>query len=350
MVCVDSSDFMRNGDFFPSRMSGAQEACTLLIGQKMQANPENTIGFLTMGGKACSVRETLTTDVDRVMASNATISVGGQLHFAHGIQIAQLALSHRINRRHEARIVAFVGSPIAESPKELEKLAKRLRKDGVSIDVIAFGVEENVEILDRFVATADKDNNSHFINVPLGNSIVNAALSGGSGEGGAGGGMDFSETGGVDPSMDPELAMVLRMSLEEERNRQAAAADAERMIANGGTAPGGSSGADAQPAAAASTTTTTAAAEPAAPTAAAPAAEERELTEEEQLEMALKLSMEEAEADAVKDAGAPAAAPAVGSATDPAFAEAMQDEEFMRQLKEDAENAGDDDVKDADKK
>eukprot|EP00672_Neobodo_designis_P023427 CAMPEP_0174826816 /NCGR_PEP_ID=MMETSP1114-20130205/257_1 /TAXON_ID=312471 /ORGANISM="Neobodo designis, Strain CCAP 1951/1" /LENGTH=349 /DNA_ID=CAMNT_0016060383 /DNA_START=77 /DNA_END=1126 /DNA_ORIENTATION=+ len=349
MICVDSSDYMRNGDFFPSRMSGAQEACSLLIGSKMQANPENTVGFLTMGGKACSVRETLTTDVDRLMASAATLPVGGQLHFSHGIQIAQLALSHRINRRHEARIVAFVGSPVTEPPKELEKLAKRLRKDGVAIDVIAFGVEENVEVLDRFVATADKDNNSHFVNVPVGSSIVNAALSGINGGDGGGAAMDFSETGGVDPNMDPELAMVLRMSLEEERNRLAAAAEAERMMANGGT----SGASPAQPAPPAPELPPQAQAST-VPEASAPAAaaEDRELTEEEQLELALKLSMEEAQADAVQDAPPAGAAqpPANNNAPDAAFAEALQDEEFMRQLKEDAENAGGDDVKDADKK
>ena len=30
----------------------------------------------------------------------------------------------------------------------------------------------------------------------------------------------FAEYGGVDPNMDPELAMALRISLEEERARQ----------------------------------------------------------------------------------------------------------------------------------
>jgi 26S proteasome regulatory subunit N10 len=37
---------------------------------------------------------------------------------------------------------------------------------------------------------------------------------------GVGGGDAFAEYGGVDPSMDPELAMALRVSMEEERARQ----------------------------------------------------------------------------------------------------------------------------------
>jgi 26S proteasome regulatory subunit N10 len=344
MICLDSSDYMRNGDYFPSRMSGAQEACSLLIGSKMQSNPENTVGFLTMGGKACTVRETLTTDVDRVMASAASVNAGGSLHFSHGLQIAQLALSHRINRRHEARIVAFVGSPVQDDGKELEKLAKRLRKDDIAVDIIAFGVEENVEVLDRFVASVNKNNNSHFVNVPVGSSIVNSALSGfGDGTGVA---QDFSEYGGVDPSMDPELAMVLRMSLEEERRRIADAAAAEQRMnqpADSAPAAAGASGAQAaspnQPAEASG-------AQQQQPTSSA-ATQNRELTEEEEIELAIKMSLGE---DAPKDAPpASQQQQQQQGATDPAFAAALQDPEFMQQLRDDAKDNADD-VNDAGKK
>lgn len=52
--------------------------------------------------------------------------------------------------------------------------------------------------------------------------------------GGVGGGDAFAEYGGVDPSMDPELAMALRVSMEEERARQerVAAAAAAAAAAN----------------------------------------------------------------------------------------------------------------------
>ena len=59
---------------------------------------------------------------------------------------------------------------------------------------------------------------------------------GGAAAGGGGGGDAFAEYGGVDPNMDPELAMALRVSMEEERARQerAAAAAAEAGAAEGG--------------------------------------------------------------------------------------------------------------------
>ena len=59
---------------------------------------------------------------------------------------------------------------------------------------------------------------------------------GGMGRGGAGsgGGGGFAEFGGVDPSMDPELAMALRVSMEEERARQERVAAAAAAASGGG--------------------------------------------------------------------------------------------------------------------
>lgn len=53
----------------------------------------------------------------------------------------------------------------------------------------------------------------------IGGAGGNAAGAAGVGAGGAQV-SQFSEYGGVDPNLDPELAMALRISLEEERSRQ----------------------------------------------------------------------------------------------------------------------------------
>ena len=39
------------------------------------------------------------------------------------------------------RIVVFVGSPVESEEKELVKLAKRLKKEKVNVDVVSFGEE-----------------------------------------------------------------------------------------------------------------------------------------------------------------------------------------------------------------
>lgn len=52
------------------------------------------------------------------------------------------------------RIVAFVGSPVVAEEKELVKLAKKLKKEKVNVDIISFGEDTvNTEVLTTFVNT-----------------------------------------------------------------------------------------------------------------------------------------------------------------------------------------------------
>lgn len=43
VVCVDNSEWTRNGDFAPTRWQAQADAVNLLAGAKTQANPENTV-------------------------------------------------------------------------------------------------------------------------------------------------------------------------------------------------------------------------------------------------------------------------------------------------------------------
>ena len=51
----------------------------------------------------------------------------------------QLSLKHRQSKNHKMRIIVFVGSPIEAEEKEVVKIAKRLKKENVNLDVINFG-------------------------------------------------------------------------------------------------------------------------------------------------------------------------------------------------------------------
>lgn len=113
------------------------------------------------------------------------------------------------------RIVAFIGSPIEIDEKELVKLAKRLKKEKVNVDVISFGEESsNNEVLATFIhALNGKDGTgSYLISVPPGPHLSDALISspilqGEDGMGGTGMGGSAYEFG-VDPNEDPELALV----------------------------------------------------------------------------------------------------------------------------------------------
>jgi 26S proteasome regulatory subunit N10 len=152
--------------------------------------------------------------------------------------VLQLALKHRQNKSQKQRIVMFNCSPIEEDEKNLVKLAKKMKKSGISIDIIAFGElsDDTTRKLQAFSDNVQSAEGSYLATIPpsanlLSDSLITTPIVGGegasntagdSGSGGGGGGPsggnDFEF--GVDPSVDPELALALRMSFEEEKARQ----------------------------------------------------------------------------------------------------------------------------------
>uniref|UniRef100_A0A3Q3EJT9 26S proteasome non-ATPase regulatory subunit 4 n=1 Tax=Labrus bergylta TaxID=56723 RepID=A0A3Q3EJT9_9LABR len=196
MVCVDNSEYMRNGDFLPTRLQAQQDAVNIVCHSKTRSNPENNVGLITMANN-CEVLTTLTPDTGRILSKLHAVQPRGNISFCTGIRVAHLALKHRQGKNHKLRIIAFVGSPVEDNEKELVKMAKRLKKEKVNVDIINFGEEEmNTEKLTAFINTM--------------NGKEGAVLGLGA--------SDFEF--GVDPSADPELALALRVSMEEQRQRQ----------------------------------------------------------------------------------------------------------------------------------
>ena len=140
-LCIDNSDYMRNGDHAPSRMEAQLDAVNLLSGAKTQSNPENVVGLLSTAGRGVEVQVALTGDVGQVLSLSHGIKIGGNANLSAGIQVAQLSLKHRQNKNQRQRIIVFVGSPIAEEEAALVKLGKKLKKNSVAMDIINFGEE-----------------------------------------------------------------------------------------------------------------------------------------------------------------------------------------------------------------
>ena len=156
-------------------------------------------------------------------------------------------MKHRQNKNQRQRIVVFVGSPIQDDDKSLVKLGKKLKKNNVAVDIVNFGEQqENTAKLEAFIEAVNSSDNSHLVTVPPGPHILSDILLSSpiiAGEdGGAPAGLAASGAGGfefgVDPNMDPELALALRISMEEERARQEAAAGKPKDAAgSSGAAP-----------------------------------------------------------------------------------------------------------------
>ncbi|KAJ1937907.1 proteasome regulatory particle base subunit rpn10, partial [Linderina pennispora] len=196
-----------------------------------------------------------------------------------------LILKHRANKHQKQRIIAFSASPIKADERSLVKLGKKLKKNGVSVDVVNFGEHAiNEQKLAAFVDAANNNDTSHLVTVPPGPHILSEQIrsspivGGGpssSGAGGSGGG-DFEF--GIDADADPELALALRMSLQEEEERQ------RRDAAQRGATPAaeGTSGQN-------------------------PAADEdvtmEELDEDEQLRRAIQMSLQESGESGAQDGG-----------------------------------------------
>ena len=47
---VDNSEFMRNGDFLPTRLQAQQDAVGMVANSKLRSNPESNVGLLTLSG------------------------------------------------------------------------------------------------------------------------------------------------------------------------------------------------------------------------------------------------------------------------------------------------------------
>jgi len=247
MLVLDNSEWMRNGDYTPTRMEAQTDAVNLIFSSKTQANPENTVGLMTTSGKGPAVLVTLTSDLGKILSALHEIKISGNSDFVTGVQIAQLALKHRQNKTQRQRVIAFVGSPLEADDKILSKLAKKMKKNNVAIDVINFGEEsDNTAKLEAFVNAVNSGDNSHLITISPGPHILSDMLfstpvlagedgapAGFAAGGGGGGGFGYN----VDPNMDPELAFALSMSLNEANLRQEAEA-AKSKAAETGEASG----------------------------------------------------------------------------------------------------------------
>lgn len=253
MLCLDNSEWMRNGDYGLSRIDSQNDAANMISKERTDSNPENTVGVLSMAGQGVELLVSPTEDISKILACFSKLTLGGKSDFGSSVQIAQLALKHRKNKNGGQRIIAFVGSPIIETAVELAKIGKLLKKNNIAVDIITVGeLECNLDKLTEFINAVNSGENSHLINVPPGVSPTDAILTSpimqdspyagayGARGGSSGGGMG-DDFGGIDASLDPELAMAIRVSTEEARAQE----EARALVIMNETRPADSSAATA---------------------------------------------------------------------------------------------------------
>ncbi|KAF8941527.1 hypothetical protein BGZ58_006930 [Dissophora ornata] len=325
ILVLDNSEWMRNGDYTPTRLEAQADAVNLIFSAKTQSNPENTVSLMTMAGKSPKVLVTFTSDIGQILSALHSVAIGGKVSFTTSVQIAQLALKHRQNKNQRQRIIVFVGSPVEEDEKTLVKLAKKLKKNSIAVDVVNFGEEaENTTKLEAFVTAVNNNDNSNLVTVPPGPHLLSdilvssAILAGEDGSAPAyvssgGGSYEF----GVDPNLDPELALALRISLEEERARQEAASGGAAKTEGGAESVSAAAGSDS-----AMSFEDDLLAQALASSQADGDHDMEGLTEEQTMQRAIQMSM----------AGNDGSAAGSGANKGGDFDEAMQDPDFMNSV------------------
>lgn len=114
----------------------------------------------------------------------------------------------------------MVSSPVTASQSQLSKVARNLKRNNISVDILNLGEAGNAAKLSQFVESVNVDDSSNFMNVEASVSLLSDTLVGTPFLGGGGIAQTSGAIGG--DAIDPELEMALRISLEEEQRRQQA--------------------------------------------------------------------------------------------------------------------------------
>ena len=228
IICLDNSDWTRNGDYFPSRWETQIDAANFIIENKCEKNPENALGIISMASKV-EVHSSLTNEESRLLHCISDISINGECDILTALNISMLTLKHRMNKNQKQRIILFVGSPIKNTPQEMSLIGKKLKKYNVSMDIISFGhVEENKEKLTQLLNSVNNSNSSSLTEVPVGSYIMDALLTSSivnEGMDQMGGGMQIDNPSGMNANVNQQgvglsqferdLNLAMQMSLQE---------------------------------------------------------------------------------------------------------------------------------------
>lgn len=167
----------------------------------------------------------------------------GSIALDIAIRKARLALKHKRNPKQTRRIIAIVCSPILTEPKPLIKVAKELKKNKLSLDIICYGLPEDhesktVEKLRDMVKACNRTDNCNFLHledesqISLSDALMGSPIAYGFGNqpqpaaaqapaANAAPVPPGMEGIDIDPQTDPELYHAIRLSMEQARQEAA---------------------------------------------------------------------------------------------------------------------------------
>lgn len=190
VFCVDNSEYMRNGDYPPSRLQAQIQAVNFI----MESQPDEGRQFPSVAVVSladCKIVATPTKDRARIANKLANLAIADNhrrksfrdrksngLNIAGGIKLAVKLINNHARKvqsrkRLSHRIFVFLGSPASKSKGHMatyRKLAQRLGKKNIPVDFICLGEsesEENIPVLNSFAKTLNESLRSSASNVVL---------------------------------------------------------------------------------------------------------------------------------------------------------------------------------------
>ncbi|GKD59701.1 26S proteasome non-ATPase regulatory subunit 4 [Tanacetum coccineum] len=172
MICVDNSGALTRGNRGTGLIKAQAEAIELYCSQKIQAHPENMVGFTTMG--EVSVFCEPSRDLKYILHMLRRLIFSGFLNLPNCVGWAKYALQS--SGLPKKRLVTFAGSDLHMIMPSLENLATFLKELNVAVDVINFGFQDppmhprgrKDKFLRAFVAAVNVDGNSRYLYAPDG--------------------------------------------------------------------------------------------------------------------------------------------------------------------------------------
>ena len=214
LILIDNTETTLNGDFYPNRLDAEKIAAERLFQYYVRKSAKTQVAIGTFGTKYFGIQASLTTRHAKISKTIAEINRGGENDFEHAIRCGFLALRHRDAQITIKRIVLFICSINTFTDEKAALLAADANREGVAIDIIAFGNDvNNTDILEEFTQKIHSPSvyvRAHPGRLILSDIVLSSPI---------GPGHDSTHTF-LDPNLedDPDVALAIRQSLEQTEN------------------------------------------------------------------------------------------------------------------------------------
>ena len=88
VICVDNSEYCRNGDYAPTRLLAQRDAINMVARSKLKQNAENTCALLTMANNGLAA--TLTSDSAKLHSVLSRVEPGGEMKVTFSFSIIHI--------------------------------------------------------------------------------------------------------------------------------------------------------------------------------------------------------------------------------------------------------------------